>query len=161
VLTNAPPPTTWGAALPTSLEEFSVRTLHKPGIPVTDVTGTRHPVKHLATVVAAVEFSRVSLAKPASSATEGGSQAQVSAERPACFREVDPAMSAWFGRVLWVGWVLTGPDCQVCPVAPAFGSAVSAWFGRAPLVDWVLTRPGFQACSVALEFGSAVSVSSD
>ena len=34
-------------------------------------------------------------------------------------------MSALFGRVLWVGWVLTGPGFQACSVALEFGSAVS------------------------------------
>ena len=81
--------------------------------------------------------ARVSLAKPASSATEGGPQSPVSAERPACLREVDSAMSVLFGRVLWDGLVFAGPDFQVCPVALEFGSAVSGSFGRALSVGLV------------------------
>jgi hypothetical protein len=115
----------------------------------------------LATVVAVVELVLVpvSLAKPASSAIERGPLAQASAERPACFPEIDSAMSVWSGRVLSVGSVFVDPNFQVYRVALVFGSAVLVSFGQALRVGWVFADRDFRACPVAPVFGSAVLAS--
>jgi hypothetical protein len=95
----------------------------------------------LATAVAGVGFLvpvAASLAELASSAVEGGSLANVPAERMACFLEVDSATPVWFGQVLSVG--LACSELQACSVVLMIEQGLSV-FGLASSVGLLPVGP--------------------
>jgi hypothetical protein len=85
-------------------------------------------------------------------------EGQFSAEKPVCFPETDWAIPALFGRVLWAGWVLTGPDFQVGSVSPVSDLAMLVCLGRALSAGWVLAGLDFQVGPVSLVLGLALLV---